>query len=291
MNLIQPKIKSTISSPDLRQWIPTTFDNFLIELDHVASSCESHDPAIFYRGQANFEWPLDSTFLRNCIEYLFGLPKYATLSKQIRQSEPFHRAVSSLFLLKFGTIWNPSKEALEAEKTHDIDPWFELLKNLQQYPEKDTFIKGTFLLDWSGKKEIALYFATYEGKGNERNISNSDGALWVCDAVSTGNTWQVDKLGEIFKFMTHHEYINCEKTFPLIYYPHSQSFQTRAANQMPVYISQMDFRYDIADIWANYEKHNKKKVFVTLMLTESLKADSARYLESIGVTEELVYPE
>jgi len=42
-----------------------------------------------------------------------------------------------LFLLKFGTIGKPSQGLLEAEKAHAIDPWFEWLKNLQQYPEND----------------------------------------------------------------------------------------------------------------------------------------------------------
>lgn len=290
MKITEPKNKSTVCSPDLRQWIPTTFDNFLTELDHVAQSCESADPATLYRGQTNYEWPLDSTFVRESIQHLFGLTQYETLSKQIRQSESFHRAITSLFLLKFGTLWKPSKEAIEAEESHGIDPWFELLKNLQQYPEKDSFINGTFLIDWSGRKEIALYFATHEGKGIERRISDNHGALWVCDAVATGKTLQVNKLSEIFKLMTSRACLKCKKTFPLIYHPQFQSHQPRATNQMPVYVSQMDFRYDIADIWASYEIKKKKKVFITLILTENLKRESARYLELNGITEEVVYP-
>lgn len=291
MKIIGPKNKSTVCSPDLRQWIPTTFDNFLTELDHVAQSCESADPAtLLYRGQTNYEWPLDSTFVRESIQHLFRVTQYEALSKQIRQSESFHRAISSLFLLKFGTLCNPSTGAAEAEKSHGIDPWFELLKNLQQYPEKDSFINGTFLIDWSRKKEIALYFATHEGKSIERRIGDNHGALWVFDAAATGETLQVNKLGEILKLMTCQAYLKCKKTFPLIYHPQFQSHQPRATNQMPVYIAQMDFRYDIADIWASYEIQKKKKVFITLLLTENLKRESARYLESNGITEEVIYP-
>ncbi|MBC8430285.1 MAG: hypothetical protein H8D96_00025 [Desulfobacterales bacterium] len=291
MEQIRPKVKSTECSPDGRQWVPSSFENLLTELDYVVNSCESDDPATFYRGQTNYEWPLDSTFVRESIKHLFGIEKYHDLNKQIRQSQEFHRAISSLLLLKFGTLWKPSQEALDGEKTHNIDPWFELLKNLQQYPEKDNFIKGTFLVDWTGKKDIGLYFATFRGKGTERQISKERGALWICDAVATGKVWQIKKLGEILDLMKGPEHLNAEKTFPLIFHPPKQTFQARAANQMPVYISQMDFRYDLADIWASYENAMNKRVFITLIITEDIKKVVADYLDSKGITEKKVYPE
>lgn len=291
MEQIGPKIKSTECSPDGRQWVPSSFDNLLTELDHVTKSCESNAPATFYRGQTNYEWPLDSTFVRESIKYLFGLDQYHQLNKEIRQSKEFHRAISSLFLLKFGAIWKPSQESLDYEKTHDIDPWFELLKNLQQYPEKDNFIKGTFLVDWSGDKDIGLYFSTFQGKGVERRISTNHGSLWICDAVPTGKVLQVKKLGEILLLMNGLDHFNAQKTFPLIFHPPKQTHQPRAANQRPVYISQMDFRYDLADIWFSYEEKMKKRVFITVIITENIKNEVANYLHSKGVTEDKVYPE
>jgi hypothetical protein len=53
----------------------------------------------------------------------------------------------------------------------------------------------------------------------------------------------------------------------------------------------MDFSYDVADIWANYENQNNKRVFIKLILNEDLKNSAVKYLESQGVTEDLVYPE
>ena len=53
----------------------------------------------------------------------------------------------------------------------------------------------------------------------------------------------------------------------------------------------MDFRYDLADIWARYENENKKRVFIKLILNEDLKNSAAKYLESQGVKEDSVYPE
>lgn len=291
MEQIDPKVKSTECSPDGRQWVPTSFDNLLAELDYVTKSCESDDPVTFYRGQTNYEWPLDSTFVRESIKYLFGIDQHHQLNKEIRQSKEFHRAISSLLSLKFGTLVKPGQESLDYEKKHNIDPWFELLKNLQQYPEKDNFIKGTFLIDWSGDKDIALYFSTFQGKGADRRISSNHGALWICDAVATGNVLQVKKLGEILLLMNDHEYFNAEKTFPLIFHPPNQTHQPRAVNQHPVYISQMDFRYDLADLWFSYEEKVQKRVFITLIITEKIKKEVGDYLDSKGVTEELVYPD
>ncbi len=291
MRLIKPKRKNTEHSPDFREWAPSSFESFLVELDHIISSCEGDDSAPLFRGQTNYEWFVDSTFVRYCIQQIFDISDYHNLKKEIRQSVSFHRTIASLLLLKFGTVWKPSPESIERERVDDIDPWFELLKNLQQYPKKDYFINGSFLLDWSRSKDIALYFATYKGKGETRSVSSEHGAVWICDAVATGKTLQTRKLGEILSLMSGEEFLNGNKTFPLLFHPPKQTFQPRSINQVPVYIAQMDFRYDVADIWASYENQNNKRVFIKLILNEELKNSAVKYLESQGVTEDLVYPE
>lgn len=291
MELIEPSQKSTDHSPDFHEWVPNTFDNLLVELNHIISSCEGPDPAPLFRGQADYTWSLDSTFVRNCIKHLFNLPDYQKLTTKIRHSLSFHRSIASLLLLKFGTLCKPSKEAFDRERTENIDPWFELLKNLQQYPERDAFIKGTFLTDWSRSKEIALYFTIYEGRAEQRKIRPGHGALWICDAVATGKTLQVKKLGEILKLMNKPEFLDGTRSLPLIFHPPTQTLQPRAMNQIPVYISQMDFRYDIADIWANLESQRKKRIFVKLIIPEETKEALAQYLESKGVSEDNVYPD
>lgn len=55
MRIVQPKLKSTEHSDDLREWVPSSFDSFLIELDHIISSCEGKDPAPLFRGQTNYK--------------------------------------------------------------------------------------------------------------------------------------------------------------------------------------------------------------------------------------------
>ena len=291
MNLVKPKQISTEHSPDFREWAPSSFESFLIELDHIINSCEGENPVPLFRGQTNYEWFVDSTFVRNCIQNIFGISDYHKLDKEIRETSCFHRTIASLLFLKFGTVWKPSQESIERENNDNIDPWFELLKNLQQYPEKDYFINGTFLLDWSRSKDIALYFATYKGKGKARSVSTGHGAVWICDTIATGKTLQEKKVGEILSLMNGEEFLNGNKTFPLLFHPPKQTLQGRATNQEPVYIAQMDFCYDVADIWSGYEDQNNKRVFIKLILKEDFKYSAVKYLKSQGVTEEFVYPE
>ncbi|MDR4481793.1 MAG: hypothetical protein R3B95_00780 [Nitrospirales bacterium] len=235
MKIISPKLSSTQHSSDLRAWCPSSFESFLFEMDHIINSCEGKDPFPLFRGQINSGWFLDSKFLRFSIKRLFKLTNHHQLPEKMRQNISFHKVMTYLFLLK-GTIGKPSQELLEAEKVYAIDPWFEWFKHLQQYPENDRFINGTFLLDWTWSKNIGLYFATYEGRGRNRVVSSGDGALWIYDAVSTGQILQTKKLDEIMAMMENAEFLNGDKTFPLIFHPTTQIIQSRSKNQDPIYV-------------------------------------------------------
>ena len=99
--------------------MPSSVENFLRERDQIVKVAEDEDHLVLFRGQSNSEWLLDSTFVRDGILKLFGFPK---VPSSIRQQVSFHRLMASLLLMKFGTIWKPSKEAFEKEKSHGIDP-------------------------------------------------------------------------------------------------------------------------------------------------------------------------
>lgn len=290
MKRVNPIIKTTVCSPDLREWVPSNVDNILRERDHIVNSVEHEDHLVLCRGQSDADWFLDSTLVRNAISKLFGFPR---VPKSIRQEISFHRLVASISLLKFGTIWKPSKEAFEAEKSYGIDPWFELLKNAQQYPEQyETvdFVRGTFFLDWTVSPDIGLYFAIYDGPRGSSRFGSADGALWIYDSSSTGNILQETKLEKILGLMTGADFLNGDKTFPLMFHPQQQTRQLRAANQKPVYIAQMDFRYDLAEVWASYELQGNEQVFIKIRILQNLKPGIAKYLESRDVTEDHVYP-
>ncbi|WP_428592336.1 hypothetical protein [Sphaerochaeta sp.] len=285
-----PTVKSTVCSQDRREWVPSSVENFLQELDHLVQSGAEDDHLLLFRGQSDSGWLLDSTLVRDAIPRLFG---YQAVPNSIRQKVAFHRLIASMLLMKFGGIWTPSREAFEAEKNHGIDPWFELLKNAQQYPEKyETvdFIKGTFFIDWTISPEVGLYFAVYAGQRGSRRIDDTDGALWIYDSSSTGNILQEDKLEKIMHLMTGSDFLNGDKTFPLMFHPRQQTTQVRASNQKPVYIAQMDFRYDLADVWASHESQANQSVFIKLCVPQNLKTGLAEYLEAQAITEEYVYP-
>jgi hypothetical protein len=221
---------------------------------------------------------------------LFG---YSIVPNTIRRHVAFHRLIASVLLLKYGAIFKPSKEALAAEKIYGIDPWFELLKHAQQYPEKYEmvdFVKGTFFIDWSVSPEIGLYFAVHGGQRGANRIDATDGALWIYDSSSTGKILQEVKMEKILRHMSSDDFLNGEKTFPLIFHPREQTKQLRASNQKPVYVAQMDFRYDLADVWASHESQANQSVFIKLRVLQHLKAGLAEYLESQAITEAHVYP-
>jgi len=293
MKIVDPKLKSTVCSPDRREWVPSTVENFLTERDHIVKAGEDKDHLILFRGQRNSEWLLDSTFVRDGVAKLFGISDYQAIPNTIRRQVSFHRLMASLLLMKFGTIWKPSKEAFAKEKSHDIDPWFELLKNAQQYPENYNsvyFTQGTFLVDWTISQDIGLYFSVFDGPRGNRQIGPTDGALWIYDGSSTGNIQQVVKVERILNLMTEADFLNGEKTFPLMFHPPKQTRQLRAENQKPIYIAQMDFRYDLADVWASYESQGNERAFVKMRILRHLKQGLAKYLESQNVTEDHVYP-
>jgi hypothetical protein len=90
--------------------------------------------------------------------------------------------------------------------------------------------------------------------------------------------------------MKGEKFLNAEAGLPLIIHPSKQTNQPRATNQLPVYIAQMDYRYDLAESWLSYEKKHNKKILITLVVNENIKDDIANYLTSKGITEDKVYP-
>jgi hypothetical protein len=241
MKIIKPIHSDTLVSTFGPEWAPATFAKFIIELNYIIGTCDLNKSLVLFRGQSDYQYPLDSLFLRNCIQNLFNIEQYFTLNKSIRQTIEFHKLISYLVFLKYGIIANPSKESYEREKLDNIDPWFELSKHWQQYPENDSFIKGSFLLDWTTDYNIGIYFAN---KYREKR-----GALWIFDSTESGNILVNKKMKYILDLMKTAEQLEKPKSLPLIFHPNAQTQQIRSKNQKPVYVAQMDFRYDLVDIW------------------------------------------
>lgn len=87
-----------------------------------------------------------------------------------------------MFLHSFGSVRRPSAELVQAARDHlGIDPWFELMKRMQQHSEEFDPIHpwGTFFLDWSKQVDVGLCFTCEH--------LDWEGCFYVFDARSAGS--------------------------------------------------------------------------------------------------------
>jgi hypothetical protein len=277
-----PNCSDTIVDRDNHVWIPTSFSDFLLELNHLTIQCSGEDPLPLFRGHAESRWLLESTIARSCKRFILGLDRFSKIPKHVQDSIDYHRVVLNLLLLKYGVIVRPDNE-----NDQHIDTWYELMREFQQYPERDLHhFRGTFFLDWSKLSDVALFFANLNREG--------DGALWICDAVATGKTLQIKPVGEILDSMDK----LCNKAkpdapgCPLIFHPPMQTPDKRVLRQQAVYIAQMDLRIDLASIWIEQEVNNSsEQIFVKLILPNGTQDDCNTYLMSKGIDYTYLFPE
>jgi hypothetical protein len=286
LKALSPKLTSTKVGNSPWEWIPSTFDDFLGELEFVAAHCKELEHLVLYRGHRDRKWLLDSTFARSCKKNVFGIEPWEKIRfDDFRMSPNYQQIVLNLFFFKFDFVARPSDQLFELQEKHGIDPWFEFMKRLQQYPEEDpTHLKGTSIIDWTQNSDVAIYFANESRDG--------EGALWICDATATGKTLQVIKVAEILKKMEQSGRKDASLGIPLIFHPKKQLTQKRAANQQPVYVAQMDLRVDLSEVWDNLQEHKRPDaIFVKLVLPAGTYDDCFQYLIRKGITKEFLFPE
>jgi len=285
MKKISPVCSNTEVNPYGNEWLPSNLSDFIEESKHIISSCSGEEP--LFRGHANYRWLLDSTFVRNAIEQIFSLKNSQDLSKEVRDTIAFHKVINSLLLLNFGTLSWPHQELFDREKTEGLDPWFEFMKNCQQYSEKNkSILKGTFIIDWTTDMNVALYFANKNRTGH--------GSVWISDAVAMGKILQVKKVREILDLMSTTDFFESPKSIPLMFHPQKQTDQPRAVRQKAIYLAQMDSRYDLADIWVSNEQNfNMERVVVNLILPDGTQKECDEYLndQSPPITREYLFPD
>jgi len=266
------------------EWIPGSFTDFLTELEAIEHT-SSDTGLLLYRGHANREWRLDSTFVRTVKTKLFDMKPTDRFSEHLRQSGDLHTMLSSLLLLKFGSFIGPSSELLAAETEHGVDAWFELMKRYQQYPEEDMEgLKGTNLIDWSRSSDVALYFANDRREG--------PGALFVCDATATGKTLQVMPVANILAKLRLNVMKGLSNGRPLLFSPNRQIAYQRAKNQQAVYFSQMELRLDLLELWQKIEQEMPEEtIALKIVLPHGSQDECKSYLDSKGIDENFIYPE
>ena len=286
MKLSGPKLNRTEIGNVPWEWIPKTFNDFLEECEKVSSHCRGLGHLVLFRGQRDRIWLLDSTFVRSCKQKVFGIAPWQKLKfDDFRLSQEHQQILLNLFFFKLDFVARPSQDLERLEETHGIDPWFEFMKYIQQYPEKDTsHLKGSFILDWTQNADVGIYFANASRDG--------EGALWIADATATGKTLQVLKVQEILNTMAEAGSRNESLGIPLIFHPKKQLAQKRAANQEPVYIAQMDLRADLSEVWDNLETQRRSdKILLKMILPAGTEHDCARYLAQKGMTKSFIFPD
>lgn len=268
-----------------KEWRISSLNCLLSELKNIEQDSIEQNRLIFYRGQKDKRWLLDSTFVRSYKTTLFGIEPYLTLTDKIRNSVEFYNSVLNLYLLKFGILCRPSDELEVKAEESDLDSWFEFMKRIQQYPDEDGFfLQGTNLIDWSRSSDVALYFA------NENRATEA--ALFVCDASATGKTLQKIKVRKILDLMSDNGTDGQSLGVPLIFYPEKQLTNLRPDNQQAVYFSQMDLRYDLQHMWDIYENENGgDTVCLKIILSRETIQEIKEHLKIMNITEAFIYPD
>ena len=288
MKNIDPALPGTSVNPQTKEWIPNSFNGFLHELNHIATSCKRGHSLALFRGHRKREWLLDSTFVRSFKMTLFGVQPEDKLSKRIVESAELRLSLLNLFFLKFGVLMHPSDELKSVVEQHHEDGWYHLMRRIQQYPEErvdgDFLIKGTFFLDWTESQDVALYFA------NEKR--NGEGSVYVCDATSTGKTLQTISLGEILEKMKASGNDGNSLAVPLMFHPPRQIADVRPKNQQAIYFAQMDLRYDLETVWRLRERDlGGETVIIKLVLPAGTESATSEYLVEKGITKEFICPD
>ncbi|MBU3979604.1 FRG domain-containing protein [Patescibacteria group bacterium] len=265
-------------------WRPKDFNTFSDELNNIKHN-KNDNSALLYRGHKSANWKLDSTFIRYFKKEILKIPKFTHPNDYIRNSEEYNNAIAWFYLFKFGILARPSDELEKLSETHGIDSWFELMKIIQQDPREDhPEVKGTNIIDWTKSSDVALYFS------NENR--NDDGALWICDSSVTGKTLQTIPVGKILDKMKDALKNGKPWGCPLLFCPKKQIKYNRAKHQEAIYISQMDLRYSLDELWNKIEreKNNNELIYMKLILSSGSENDFTDYLLKKGITPDYLFP-
>ena len=250
----------------------------------VATHCKGLGHLVLYRGHRDRKWLLDSTFARSCKKNVFEIEPWQKLRfEDFRMSAEHQQIVLNLFFFKFDFVARPSAELFNVAEKTGVDPWFEFMKRLQQYPGEETYFKGTFVIDWTQNMDVAMYFANESREG--------EGALWIYDATATGKTLQVIPVQEIMQRMAEVGMRDASLGIPLIFHPKKQIAHKRATNQAAVYVAQMDLRVDLSEVWDNLQNHQAEKILIKVVLPAGTEQQCTSYLNKKGMTKEFIFPD
>jgi len=276
-------------SDDNHEWTPSSFESFISELKNIKKHYRNIDHLALFRGHREKRWLLDSTFVRYVKENILDVNPIETIKKEYRFSIEFQRVIGGLFLYKFRTRTVPHKDLFDLAEKNGIDPYFEWMKRIQQYPKEDLgTLRGSFLIDWTQNEEVAVFFAN-ESRDDEKECS-----VWIADITAMGNVLHQDiTVEEILEKFRNAIHSDIQPGLPLVFYPKNQIKCERANNQDAVYIAQMDLRRDLAEIWRKkeIELNNGQTIFIKLNLPKRTNKQCDKWLFDKAITKNFIYPD
>jgi hypothetical protein len=259
---------------DEHTWRPASAEALRLECAHLvahASRLVSDAPTVLYRGQSDSSWKLNSTFAR-WVERRFDCSTHESYFELAR-----------IFLKHFGEAYGPSKDLMDAAAQNEgVDPWFELMKRIQQHNEDGEFKgvdeMGTNLMDWSTNVDVGLCFAC--------SSPDIEGTLYLLDAQSAG------------RILVHRPYRETLDRWattvaakemhgnPLLFCPRRQIADDRATRQGARYLAQFDLSVPLDAIWLAREARREQpdQIWHRLLLAPSVKEEISKELGARGIT-------
>jgi uncharacterized protein YeaO (DUF488 family) len=265
---VTPAAESTVVV-DVRTWRPGCLRDLKIEVEHIVHSAHSGadgGDVVLFRGQKDAKWETHSTFARNCKGIFDTSDRW------------YGNRIHQAYIDKFTKELGPSRELKSAERKHDIDPLFELMRRIQQHPsefEGKGSIPGTNLLDWSRDVDVALAFAAEDHA--------IEGALLLFDTVACGRIFVEKSLSWVLRTMQQRLVDGLVNGLPQLYFPRRQLSYRRVDRQRPVYVAQMDLRYPIEHVLEMRERSTKPHLILRrLIITPVVKREIDEYLAACG---------
>lgn len=258
---------------DDHTWHPNNFEALLEEIRYLEAlaKCvhEGEGPTLLYRGQSSAKWELNSTFARwfqdHYNPYSFDAYELGT----------------RLLLDHFGNRCAPSAELFKVCAENDgMDPWFELMKRIQQHPESPEFKelhgRGTNLIDWSRSADVGLCFGS--------DSPDREGALYIFDAQEAGNVLVQTPYRETLDRWQSSLDAGQAPGYPLLFCPPKQHAYQRAKRQHANYLAQFDLRAPIEEVWEAKERETSGgRIYMKLILTPDVKVQLNRVLLERGM--------
>lgn len=188
-------------------------------ISKLSAVANDQDRVILYRGQEREDWAIASTFCRS----LWAEGGLFQSNPEIADGPDGYKWGLLALTTKFFKQIKPSKEIWAAVAKHPaLDPYFEVMRHCQHYPETDTVEPlGTNIIDCSTNWHIGSFFAA----GGYEDIVHPqvNGALWLLDATAMGNVLVKDRLlMKVFEDAAEKD--GTEAVLPYIHCPNQQRF-------------------------------------------------------------------